>query len=65
MIPDSCVYCGEELSPMERNRSVCWFCQDKTSETYYDDMTSDYLVRTTHDFMDYAKKRLEVGKEVS
>ena len=40
-------------------------CQDKTSETYYDDMTSDYPVRTTHDFMDYAKKRLEVGKEVS
>jgi predicted amidophosphoribosyltransferase len=31
---DICIYCGDELARMERNRSVCWECMDKTSETY-------------------------------
>ena len=34
---DCCVYCNEELAIMERNRSNCWSCQDKMSETYADD----------------------------
>ncbi|PGS55922.1 hypothetical protein COC46_02905 [Bacillus sp. AFS041924] len=34
---DCCVECYEELSIMERNRSNCWSCQDKITETYADD----------------------------
>lgn len=34
---DRCVDCQEELSIMERNRSVCWDCQDRISVTYSDD----------------------------
>ncbi|PEJ57135.1 hypothetical protein CN692_14705 [Bacillus sp. AFS002410] len=34
---DCCVECNEELSIMERNRSNCWSCQDKVTETYSDD----------------------------
>lgn len=34
---DCCVYCNQELAIMERNRSQCWGCQEKTSETYTDD----------------------------
>ncbi|WHZ05044.1 hypothetical protein QNH48_10675 [Neobacillus sp. YX16] len=34
---DCCVECHEELAIMERNRSNCWNCQDKISETYADD----------------------------
>lgn len=34
---DCCVECHEELSIMERNRSNCWSCQDKITETYTDD----------------------------
>lgn len=34
---DCCVDCHEELAIMERNRSNCWNCQDKISETYADD----------------------------
>ena len=33
---DCCVLCDEELAIMERNRSKCWSCQDKISETYAD-----------------------------
>ncbi len=36
---DRCVYCHEELAIMERNRSKCWSCQDKMTETYGDDHT--------------------------
>lgn len=31
---DECIYCGSELSKNERNRSVCWDCNDKITETY-------------------------------
>lgn len=34
---DCCVECNEELAIMERNRSNCWNCQDKITETYADD----------------------------
>lgn len=34
---DCCVYCNEELTIMEQNRSNCWSCHDKISETYTDD----------------------------
>jgi len=34
---DCCVECHKELSIMERNRSNCWSCQDKITETYADD----------------------------
>jgi hypothetical protein len=34
---DCCVDCHEELAIMERNRSKCWNCLDKISETYADD----------------------------
>ncbi|WP_262386334.1 MULTISPECIES: hypothetical protein [unclassified Bacillus (in: firmicutes)] len=34
---DRCVHCHEELAIMERNRSECWNCQEKMSETYSDD----------------------------
>lgn len=34
---DTCVYCGEELALMEKNRSECWVCQDKISLTASDD----------------------------
>ncbi len=64
MVPDSCIHCGEVLSLMERNRSECWSCQDKTSVTYSDDMTSDYPKRTIHDFIAYTKKGWKLGKEV-
>lgn len=32
-----CVYCGDELALMERNRSECWDCRDHISPTYSDD----------------------------
>ncbi|MEW9672256.1 hypothetical protein [Ammoniphilus sp. 3BR4] len=35
---DCCVYCGEELSLFEKNRSECWNCQDIMSVTYSDDL---------------------------
>lgn len=41
---DSCVDCNEELSIMERNRSICWNCQDKISETYADDHIEEEVV---------------------
>ena len=31
---DVCVYCGEELSRWEKNRSYCWLCDEKWSITY-------------------------------
>lgn len=31
---DICISCGEELSVMERNRTLCWECRDKTTEAY-------------------------------
>lgn len=34
---DCCVDCNEELAIMERNRSKCWNCLEKISETYADD----------------------------
>lgn len=34
---DCCVFCNEELAIFERNRSNCWSCQEKMSETYADD----------------------------
>jgi hypothetical protein len=34
---DRCVSCYQELAIMEQNRSVCWDCQNKISETYSDD----------------------------
>ncbi|MGG2092172.1 hypothetical protein AB1283_05515 [Bacillus sp. S13(2024)] len=34
---DRCVNCHEELAIMERNRSECWNCQERMSETYFDD----------------------------
>jgi hypothetical protein len=40
-MPDVCVMCGDELAPMERNRSECWSCQDKFSVTYSDDFEHD------------------------
>jgi len=38
---DNCVHCGLELAVMERNRSECWECQDKISDTYSDDVEDD------------------------
>lgn len=43
MTSDRCIYCGEELSVMERNRSECWMCQDQFSVTYSDDMLESEL----------------------
>jgi hypothetical protein len=37
MLLDKCVRCEVELSLLERNRSVCWDCQDTFSVTYADD----------------------------
>ncbi len=37
---DLCVNCGEELAPMEKNRSECWGCQDRISLTASDDQTT-------------------------
>jgi hypothetical protein len=37
MKSDECVFCGEELALMERNRSECWDCKDRISDTYSDD----------------------------
>jgi predicted amidophosphoribosyltransferase len=34
MMTDVCVCCGCELAKMERNRSVCWECVDRMTETY-------------------------------
>lgn len=31
---DVCITCGDELSKMERNRSECWECIYKSTETY-------------------------------
>lgn len=41
MKKDFCVHCGDELAIMERNRSECWDCGDKISNTYSDDMMMD------------------------
>ena len=38
---DVCVHCGHELAIMERTRSECWDCRDKTSDTYTDDEEHD------------------------
>lgn len=35
---DCCVHCNQELSKFERNRSECWDCREKISETYSDDL---------------------------
>lgn len=37
MLMDVCIICGDELSKMERNRSECWECIDKATETYGED----------------------------
>lgn len=44
---DCCVECHEELSIMERNRSNCWSCQDKITETYADDYIEKEIVVKT------------------
>jgi hypothetical protein len=38
---DNCIYCGDELSKMERNRSECWDCRDKTIESYEEDTVTE------------------------
>lgn len=38
---DNCIYCGNELSKMERNRSECWDCKDKTIESYEEDTVTE------------------------
>ncbi|WP_264757812.1 hypothetical protein [Neobacillus dielmonensis] len=34
---DVCINCGQELAIMERNRTECWECRDKATESYSDD----------------------------
>lgn len=34
---DYCINCGEVLSVIERNRSECFECRDRTSPTHSDD----------------------------
>lgn len=31
---DKCIYCGNELTKWERNRSYCWTCGELSSVTY-------------------------------
>lgn len=31
---DVCITCGKELAIMERNRTECWECRYRTTETY-------------------------------
>lgn len=31
---DECIYCGNELSKWESNRSYCWTCNELSSITY-------------------------------
>ncbi|MBI0575890.1 hypothetical protein IEC97_00840 [Neobacillus cucumis] len=34
---ERCVYCNQALAIMEQNRSECWECREKMSETYSDE----------------------------
>ncbi|MEC1721414.1 hypothetical protein P9E76_04090 [Schinkia azotoformans] len=38
---DCCINCGEVLSVIERNRSECLDCRDRTSPTHSDDLTEE------------------------
>lgn len=38
---DRCVNCGEVLSVIERNRSECWDCRERTSPTHSEDLTEE------------------------
>jgi predicted amidophosphoribosyltransferase len=40
---DVCICCGSELSKMERNRSVCWECSHKVTETYDEENESNLI----------------------
>jgi hypothetical protein len=31
---EKCISCGTELSRMEKTRSECWECRDKSIESY-------------------------------
>lgn len=44
MSMDTCISCGNELAIMERNRSECWDCRDKVTETYEEEIINDHLV---------------------
>jgi hypothetical protein len=38
---DVCIYCDSELAKMERNRSICWDCSNKITETYDEENVSN------------------------
>ena len=38
---DNCIYCGNELSKLERTRCECWECRDKTIESYEEDTITE------------------------
>ncbi|WP_283778963.1 hypothetical protein [Peribacillus frigoritolerans] len=41
MSMDVCISCGNELVIMERNRSECWECRDKTTESYEEEFVEE------------------------
>ena len=55
---DRCVHCHEVLAIMERNRSECWNCQEKMSETYSDD-----YIEVEDEVKEVVRQNLELKKK--